>query len=276
MIQLLKCSLVITVLGALLSSLMLSGCMRTARVYGDTNSLSGLQQIHVTQGREPTGKINEIRYTALKTTALTLGAQSGLAYRAAQIQQILEKDDAKLNQIFNFRRMILAHNVVPPVLVEARRTLNLASEDAIRLSHQTYRIVSQAHFTSGSLTWRDYLTMNYKSPDRPDTSLLPINKYERKVWNKYVGEGWKAGIVQANEIYRANLSRLKRDYTGMALYKKLLAQGMVSKPFVAKAELGVTGNADQLRIGDEILRITALPKLQTNSKRWKPAVTHEQ
>lgn len=59
----------------------------------------------------------------------------------------------------------------------------------------------------------------------------------------------------------------------MILYRKLLAEHMVSAPFVAKAQLGVTGDATQLRINDQILRITGQSQLQPNPSKWKPIIT---
>ena len=56
----------------------------------------------------------------------------------------------------------------------------------------------------------------------------------------------------------------------MVLYRKMLAQDMVSAPFVAKADLGVTGDAKEMRIDDRILRITAHSQLQTDSSKWQP------
>jgi defect-in-organelle-trafficking protein DotC len=47
---------------------------------------------------------------------------------------------------------------------------------------------------------------------------------------------------------------------------------MVSAPYVAHSDLGVTGNRDKLRVGDQVLRITALPQLNTAPKTWQPAV----
>ena len=66
---------------------------------------------------------------------------------------------------------------------------------------------------------------------------------------------------------------MTRDMIGMILYRKLLAENMVSPPFVAKAQLGVTGDATQLRINDQVLRITAQSELQPDSKQWMPILT---
>ena len=58
----------------------------------------------------------------------------------------------------------------------------------------------------------------------------------------------------------------------MILYRELLAEHMVSAPFVAKARLGVTGDASQLRINDEVMRITAQSELQTDPNKWQPVL----
>lgn len=259
----------------LLPSFMLIGCMRTYQVYGGTANLSQLKRLHVTPGKRPPGFINHIRLTSLKNAAMTIGAQSGLAWRAKKIDKLLNKDSKQLDSLFNFNGMMLGDHVLPPVLTEARHTLNVASPDAIRLSDRYYRILKQARFVSMPPNWRAYLWMNYKRPARPNPALLPRNKYERKAWRGYVTKGWKAGIDQANTIYQQNLVRLKRDYVGMALYRNLYAQGMVSAPFVAHTSLGVTGGGSHLRIHDQVLRITALPQLTAKAKEWRPAVIHD-
>ena len=119
--------------------------------------------------------------------------------------------------------------------------------------------------------------MNYKKPDLPDRTLLPRNDQERQIWKKYVVLGWKTGIAQANAIYQDNLARLRRDYEGMMLYKELLDKRMVSKPYVAQSNMGITSNSTQteMRINDRELRITALPKLQVDSSNWKPVAVQE-
>ena len=121
-------------------------------------------------------------------------------------------------------------------------------------------------------TWRDYLSMNYPTPPIPDNFLLPHTYQEREVWNFYVAEGWQNGINLANNIFSANMARINRDYKGMILYRKLYEENMVSAPFVAKTDLGITGDATHMSIGDKILRITALPALNLRGNTWHPAL----
>ena len=243
------------------------------KIYGDTTSLQGLTDLHVKTQSKDEAAISKMRVVALKETAITIGAQAGLAARTTNINKVLEKDEHHLNTVFNFGAMLMDQHVLPPVLTTAQDTLNLANNDVIRLSDRTFQIVRQARFVSTPPTWREYLWMSFGQPSPPDATLLPKTDAEREVWKTYVTEGWQEGEHQADQIYQENLARLQRDYTGMALYRQLLMQHMVSKPFVARSELGITGNDSSIRINDQVLRITALPKLTPNSSQWQPVLT---
>jgi defect-in-organelle-trafficking protein DotC len=234
----------------------------------DTTTLSSLRSL--SRGDSKGAGLTGLRYVAIRDTALSLGARGGLAHRARQINAELKVDARYLERIFNFNAMLLDDNVLPPVLIEGRDTLDQASPDTIRLSDRQYVILSQARFVTTAPHWREYLWMNFPKPELPDPSLLPKDENEERVWDKYVSEGWESGIQQANSIFQENLGRLKRDMEGMIRYRRLLAQGMVSAPFVARMEMGVTGNCDELAINDRILRITALPCFETDSSRWEP------
>lgn len=221
-------------------------------------------------------QINPVRWQALYETALSLGATGALAWRSEQINMSLDKNAGQLNLIFDFNQLLLKDSVLPPVLAESDNSLNLASSDSIRVSAKTFKIISPARFVTTAPNWRSYLMMNYPKPPVPDRSLLPKNKIEADVWNRFIRDGWQNGIQQANSIFSANLSRLRRDYNGMVLYRKMLAQGMVSAPFVATADLGVTGDSKEMRIDDRILRITSHSELQTDSSKWQPILVNPQ
>jgi defect in organelle trafficking protein DotC len=217
---------------------------------------------------------NPMRYQMLQEEALRLGAQAGLAARARVINGQLENNSKYLNQVFNFQLLLLPHNVLPPVLVEGRQALTLADDVTIRLADRVYSIIQQAKFVTAPPHWRDYLFLDYKQPEIPPDALLPKTVQERKIWNRFLVQGWNDGISQANSILAVNLARLKRDYMGMIRYRSLLAQHMVTAPYVARSDLGITCDAFGMRINDQVLRITALPNLCTDSRVWKPGVTN--
>ena len=244
---------------------------------GDTASLAGLQAMSNMKKKNArkatTGKIREM---ALKETALSLGAQSGLAWRAKTIDDQLVKQTRNLDVIYDFNSLILENNVLPPVLLEGRNTLNLADTQTIRVSDRTYKVAKQAHFITTPPDWRQYLWLDYQKPEYPNITLLPTNKQERQLWRYYVDKGWKNGIEQANTILEESISRIKEDFTGMILYRKLLAMNMVSPPYVSHTNLGVTGDAEEIHIDDRVLRITALPALNINSNEWRAAIAKDE
>lgn len=263
----------------LVFALLVCACAPTTnRQIGDTDSLAGLQAMANTKsttvrGLPTTGKIREM---ALKETALSLGAQSGLAWRAKYIDDQLVNQTRNLDAIYDFNALVLEHNVLPPVLLEGRNTLNLADTQTIRVSDRTYKVSKQAHFITTPPDWRQYLWMDYKKPDYPHITLLPKTKEECLVWKTYVEKGWEKGVDQANTILEESISRIKEDFTGMILYRKLLAMNMVSPPYVSNTELGVTGDGDEIHIDDRVLRITALPALNINSEEWRAAVAKDE
>lgn len=262
----------------ILLSALLAGCSSSRANLGDTGSLKGIQAMangkysRVKKNR----KMSKIREMALKETALSLGAQAGLAWRAKQIDQELTKQARNLDTIYDFNSLVLQHNILPPVLLEGRNTLNLGDAQSIRVSDRTYKVAKQAHFVTTPPNWRQYLWMDYLKPAAPNTTLLPKTKGERKLWCIYAAKGWRNGIVQANIILEESISRVKEDFGGMILYRKLLAMNMVSPPYVSNTDLGVTGDGTEIHIDDRVLRITALPALNINSNEWKAAVSKDE
>lgn len=258
--------------GRILNFLVLMIMLVTAGCSG-TKQPTELSSIAVMNSSASTAKISTMRIDGLRQVARGLGAQASLAWRSYQLNIMLNAQRRNLDRIFNFNHLILNQNVLPPVLAEGRNTLNLADDQAIRVSDQEYQIVFPPRFVTAPPNWRNYIWMSYKKPEDPNSTLLPQNAMERKIWNQYIHIGWQDGIAQADQIFASNLARLQRDYEGMVLYRKLLAQNMVTAPYVSRAELGVTGDANNIHINDRILRITSTSQLETNSKNWKPVIS---
>ena len=254
------------------------GCTsRRAELAGDTTTLAGLQSMAggKTQGILRKAKISRIREMALREIALSLGAQSGLASRAREINDTLVSQQRTLDTVYNFNALILDQNILPPVLLEGRNTLNLADTQTIRISDRVYKVYKQARFVTTPPNWRQYLWMDYKAPDYPNVTLLPKTPEERTIWQYYVVKGWTQGVEQGGIILQDSLARIKEDFRGMILYRKLLAMNMVSPPYVSHTDLGVTGDAAEIHIDDRVLRITALPALNTNADEWRAAVVKD-
>lgn len=217
-------------------------------------------------------KDNKIRYSAIKDAAISYGAQSALAWQSKKINSKLASKKQTLNEIYDFQRIMLPHNVLPPVIREATNSLNLDDSKTLRAADRTIEIVSDAKFVTTPPSWRDYLIMTYEAPDKPAESMLPKTGDERAIWDQNVTIGWNIGYKQATAILRENLGKLAQDYSGMAFYKKLYAQGMVTAPQVAMATLGITGNNRKVTVNDRIVRITSDSQL-SSSNYWKPVIS---
>lgn len=249
---------------AILTLLFASGCALRPAESDDLTRIKG-----VGISNDSALAVSGIRHACLRDTALCVGARAGLASRAAEINKELLKEGSSLSRIFNFYAMMLDNNVMPPVLIEGRTSLTQTEDESLRIADRTYILYSQAYFITAPPTWQDYLLFHCEIPEIPDRSLLPKSEIEKRVWDRYIDDGWMAGRAQANAIFLENLGRLKRDYQGMILYRTLLAQNMVTPPFVAKLDLGITGNDHELTIHDRILRITAQPVFQLDSRKWE-------
>lgn len=246
------------------------------RTTTDPTNINDLQNLSAdTSGVAPATEVSQIRLKALQDTAMSLGAQGGLYWASEQINKRTEKDKWYLESIYNFNGMMLSHGVLPPILEEGNNSLNLADPATIRIADKTYKIVQQARFATTPPNWREYIWLSFSKPEMPNKVLLPRTSEEKELWRKNIKIGWEKGIEQASSIFQQNLARLKRDYNGMILYRKLLQEKMVSAPYVSKTELGVTGNGSDMRVNDQVLRITEMPKLQTDSSNWRAIVVKE-
>lgn len=219
----------------------------------------------------------ELRVDALREDALAYGVRAGLARRSYEIQAVLQRDAGQLDRIFDFNSLLMDQNVLPPVLSEAQQVVQTEGADTIRIIDRTYAILRQAQFVTVPPTWRSYLigSVTYTATPPPEPSLRPRTQAEEQLWTQAIRDGWGAGVTQADQILGQSLARLKRDFNGMVLYRTLLSRGMVSKPYVAEARYGITGDSNRVNINERMLRITALPQLQPHGN-WAPIAVPSQ
>lgn len=274
-------------LGYGLLTLSLSGCgdffaPAHYQVVGDTSSLEGLAKAHAIQKRTNVSDSTDLRLQSVRDYAFSVGAQAGCAKRTEQLEYLLNQLDQALDRVYNFNVWMLPHNVLPPVLVQAQQSVNLVDSQTMRIAGRTYHIYKGAKFVSNPPHWRyDYLLrdashVTHNLPKSLVADLLPKNPKEQVVWKESVQEGWQCGIEQARNNFMVNLHDLARDLNGMLLYRQLLAKGMVSAPYVAYTDLGVTGDEHTLHVRDQVLRITSLPTLQHDINAWETIIMNEE
>lgn len=215
---------------------------------------------------------NTARLQSIQVGAASLGSQAGLAARSAQIQRALVGRAREFDRAFNFGALLLEPGFLPPVVSEGRNSYNQPNDNEARASDWVFKIERPARIVSATPTWRTYLLGNSTPAVRPDNSVLPKTKEEKQLWDEWAQKGWDEGARLADQNFEANLSRLKQDFEGMVRFKTLYEQGLVSKPRLARANLGVTGGGDEMAINDRIIRVTEKAALDANKGNWSAPV----
>ena len=219
--------------------------------------------------------INPIRAEALKEAALAFGARAGLYARMREINRMLDAESAALDRNFPFAPLVLAHNVVPPVIQTARDTVRQHDDARLQFADAVYEIVAPAKLAVAPPDWRTYLYVRARRPEPPDETLLPDRAKAAEVatWEKYVELGWRRGVLQADQTFTVQLNRLTRDLAGMALYRELLAKNMVTAPRLTEQRRGVTTERNLMRVNDRVLEIAENTRFQPDNPRWTPYPT---
>jgi defect-in-organelle-trafficking protein DotC len=255
----------------------ITGAARQPQVTGGETPPS-LEQLQATRpGDEKADGLDPGRGYQLHQSALTYGAQGGLAARAFALNDLLRRHETQLDATFDFTTLVLPVGsgptlIRPPIVTGAEMAFALG-EDA-QVARETaciYQITREAQLASVPPNWRGYLVRSWSTPERPADAGLPQSDKEVAWWNKWLAEGWAAGEKQAAQIFLADLGRLQRDLVGMARYRVLLRAGLVEPPKLVFQEKPVEGGHDALHIGDRVVRITDQPGLQADRRHWQPA-----
>lgn len=218
----------------------------------------------------------QIRRDAMREAALSYGARGGLAHRTFEIQRRIVEYGTSFSKMYDFKRLLIAAPsgllIEPPVVSEAQRAVivNGGGQEAA-VADRIYKINRAARIVTAARDWHLYLERDWGRVDPPAGMLLPKTDDERKQWREWVSEGWDEGVKQAQEIFEADLSRITNDIVGMARYRELLAQGMISPPYALQEDRGVTGGGSEMRIGDRGLMITGPSAFIPRSDKWTTA-----
>jgi defect-in-organelle-trafficking protein DotC len=230
----------------------------------------------VSEEEEGKGLPFDVRRDAIREAAISYGARGGLAWRTYSIRRELETRSRYLDKVFDFRQFLIPAPsgllIEPPIITEAMNALLIETGgQSAAVSDRIYSIINNANIVSTPRNWRSYLEREWGDVEPPPDILRPENDIERALWGELVQKGWAEGIKQADEIFQDDLNLLMADYQGMIRYRSLLAQGMVSPPYALQVDRGVTGNGDEMRVGDRAVQITGKPKLITGPDSWQPA-----
>ncbi|WP_367198254.1 type IV secretory system conjugative DNA transfer family protein [Amorphus sp. 3PC139-8] len=235
-------------------------------------------KIEAVDPRKEMDGLGGIRGQALREAALSYGSQLGYAYRAWQIEKRLEVQSRELDAVFDFGRVAMSAPrdtgyVLPPVVGRSFAAFE-GDTDGTRVTaaDEYLQIVAPGRLSPVVPTWRDYLLFAAEEPEELASSLKPQSRDEVAVFKREIEAGYAAGMAQADAALEEKLARLRRDFEGMAEYRRLVAQGMMNRIVVADADFGVTGGGDTMRIGERVVQIVGEAQFEADPRVWR-AVT---
>lgn len=212
------------------------------------------------------------RAQMIQMAAVSLGSQAGMAARSQEIQNALMVRSDQYDKAFRFSSLMLEPGFLPPVITQGLDAYNQPNDNEARATSVIFRIERPARLTPVVPTWRTYLLGDTTPAVRPEGSVLPRSNEEKQLWDQWALRGWNQGAQLADQNFEANLARLRQDFLGMVCFKMLYEQGLVSKPILARANLGVTGGGDEMGVEDRIIRITQKASLDANRSNWNTQV----
>ena len=229
------------------------------------------------------------RASAVRLAALGFGARAGLARRAWEIGEMLDRHKARLSAIYRFGDLVLREDgftVLPPVVAETRRAFRLDSRAGdtrardtrardragaeVASAERVLRIVQPARLVSAVPGWRDWLRRSWAAAEPPAPVLFPRDGDEEARWRRLLAEGWAEGRALADDIFAADLDRLNRAFTGVVLWHRLHRDGRVTAPDVEIDRAGVSGHERLVRIGAASARIDRPARFELDAGRWAP------
>ena len=227
-------------------------------------------------GKYAVTDVEKIRRDVLAEAATAYASQAGYYKRAYDIMRQLEVDSPKLSKAFNFNRVVYvtpkeAGFVVPPIVTRGSAAININDTGTKSVAaDEYYRIERPGRLVGVVPTWRDYLVLPLEEPNEPDADFIPQDDEEKKIWEAYLDEGWRAGVSQADEALKASMNELRRDYLGMVEYRRLVDAGLIKELAIVWKERLSSGDINELFIGERTVKIVDAATFVHNPKNWKP------
>ena len=216
----------------------------------------------------------EKRRQAMRAAALAYGSRGALARRGWELNRLLENLADQLSGVYRFRALLLRRgefSILPPVAVETASAFRLdpAGRQAAT-ARRILRIVADARIVSAPPHWRDYLVRSWPAPSAPVSALFPRTQEEEERWMAWIAEGWKRGMVLADDIFAADLDRLNRDFEGMVLWRRLRRAQMATMPTLTAERAAVVGTPLVMRIDETVGKLGAPVRFNLQASDWLP------
>ncbi len=228
---------------------------------GEPEELAALLEMKGASEKETA--VSLMRPTAIKEAAQLVTFQTAIAWRYKQLVAATETHSAIMDTAFNFGPLLMTQGealILPPVLTHSGASMRIESGETATAAATSYELLEPARYISTVPNWREFLMVDaFPEPEKPNPAVMPKNDKERAIWRAAVREAWAQGLMEADQLFADNVSRMARQYRGVMLYHLLTAQHLLSKVSTASAALGTkaTDNGNKLHIGQKVYRITA-------------------
>jgi len=219
------------------------------------------------------GFAGEARLSAMRAAAMAYGSRAGLARQDWEIAATLERHGRVLSSVYRFRDLVLQRDgftVMPPVLAETESAFRLGRDGTqATTARRVLRIVEPERIVSAVPHWRDYLVRAWPKAEPPAAVLHPQGEAEARQWRGWLREGWAQGTALADDIFAADLERLNRVFTGLALWHRVNLAGMVSAPSLDTEHAAASGHGRLVRIDETRAALGAAARFELRPQRWK-------
>ncbi|MFK4132039.1 type IV secretory system conjugative DNA transfer family protein [Pseudomonas luteola] len=225
---------------------------------------------------------NKDRMRAMKEAAIGIGAQHGYVSQMKVLKDFITSQQTNLDNNFDFASLMrlsgdkISGNYLLPAVIEEVKDAQVVSDDGseFRSSGTVYRIIQKERLVTAPPNWREYLVWDLDAElAKPHELLMPKNPDEQALWSGWVTEGWKAGVIQAEQEMVKRLRNLGTDFNGMVRYTRLVIEGKATEAKVMAQHRAVVGGGDEMREADSIYRLSTPASLNSDAKNWKPIAT---
>lgn len=222
-------------------------------------------------------KVNEQeveRAKILRAKAHTLGIQSGAYYASKKIKSNLEAIGSKLDSIYDFSRLGIAHPykgafIVNPVIAEIDKSIMLSPDSrSFIVRDQTFAITKEPYLSLTPPSWRSYLFFAVEPPQIGNDVIKPRTPEEIKLWREEMLAGYEVGIRQVEQVTATRFARLTRDIIGMMRFELLKQRNIVSDIKIADVYFPVSGGGNRMNVNESRVSIEVNPQLNSNRWNW--------
>jgi defect-in-organelle-trafficking protein DotC len=201
-----------------------------------------------------------VRDLAMREAAMGAGVQAGARWRYEKIlSEVVLPNAYILDDVFDFGPLVFRKGrlyVIPPVITSSGEAVRVDGDLSAVSQSESFKLIRGARIAAVIPHWRHYLMELPDGPQGLHSTLLPDSSSELGRWRGWVDKGWETGVRRAEELFEENVAALARDYAGMMIFRRLLAESLVAGPVTEESFDSADVSGDEMVFGKRIYRLT--------------------